>query len=147
MPTLFDPAAADGIRRRLDRLTPDGRPRWGTMSAGRMVAHVSDQLRVALGDLPCEPRPGPMNNPLVRRLVIYVFPWPKGSPTAPELLTTSAGDWAADVAALRSLIDRFTAAGPAGRLAPHPSLGPLTGRMWGVLAWRHLDHHLRQFGV
>lgn len=147
MPTLFDPAAAAGIRKRLDRLTPDRTPRWGTMSAGRMVAHVADQLRMALGELPCRPKRTPFKNPLLKRLIIYLLPWPRGVPTAPELLTTPAGDWDADTAALRTLIDRFAAKGAAAPFPEHPAFGRLNGRMWGVLAWRHLDHHLRQFGV
>jgi hypothetical protein len=28
-----------------------------------------------------------------------------------------------------------------------PLFGPLTGREWGALAYKHADHHLRQFGV
>lgn len=147
MPTLFDRAAADRIRLRLDRLTPHGQPLWGTLSAGGMVAHLSDQLRAALGELACAPKRTPLNNPLMRRLVIYVLPWPKGLPTAPELLSTPAGDWQADMEGLRALIDRFAERGSAGPFAPHPAFGRLTGRMWGVLAWRHVDHHLRQFGA
>lgn len=147
MPTLFDPAAHQAIHARLDRLSPETRPRWGTMNAGRMIAHLADQLRAGLGDLPCEPKRTPFKNPVMQRLVIYVLPWPKGAPTAPELLSTQAGDWDADMAALRSLMDRFTARGPAGPFSEHPAFGRLNGRMWGVLAWRHLDHHLRQFGV
>lgn len=147
MPTLFDPAAASGIRGRLDRLTSNGAPLWGTMDAGRMVAHLSDQLRLALGELPCKPKKTPFRNPVLKRLIIYLLPWPKGVPTSPELLTSPAGDWDADVAALRTLIDRFAAKGAAGPFPEHPTFGKLNGRMWGVLAWRHLDHHLRQFRV
>jgi hypothetical protein len=147
MPTLFDPAAAAGIRGRLDRLTSDRTPQWGSMNAGRMVAHLSDQLRMALGELSCKPKKTPFRNPVLKRLIIYLLPWPKGVPTSPELLTSPAGDWNADVAALRTLIDRFVAKGSAGPFPEHPTFGRLNGRMWGVLAWRHLDHHLRQFGV
>lgn len=147
MPTLFDPAAAAGIRNRLNGLTPDCAPLWGTMDAGRMVAHLSDQLRLALGELSCTPKKTPFRNPVLKRLIIYLLPWPKGVPTSPELLTTPAGGWDADVAALRTLIDRFVAKGSAGPFPEHPAFGRLNGRMWGVLAWRHLDHHLRQFGV
>jgi hypothetical protein len=147
MPTLFDPAAADGIRARLDQLSPGATRRWGSMSAGRMVAHLADQMRMALGELPCKPKRTPFKSFLAKRLVIYWLPWPKGTPTAPELLTTEAGDWDTDMAALRTLMDRFIAKGAGASFPDHPTFGALTGRLWGALAWRHLDHHLRQFDV
>ena len=147
MPTLFDPAARAGIRARVDRLTSEQTPRWGKMSAGKMVVHVSDQLRMALGELPCKPKDTPFKNPLMKRLIIYLLPWPKGAPSADELLQGTPGAWDDDVASLRTLIDRFGERGSAGEFPEHPAFGALNGRMWGVLAWRHLDHHLRQFGV
>jgi Protein of unknown function (DUF1569) len=147
MKTLFDPAAREQIRARVDRLTPERKPLWGRMDAGRAVVHLTSQLRAALGELECRPKKTPMNNWLMRRLVIYWLPWPKGSPTAPEFLATPPATWDEDLAALRSAIDRFGAREEGGAWPPHPAFGPLTGHMWGVLAWRHLDHHLRQFGV
>jgi hypothetical protein len=66
---------------------------------------------------------------------------------APEFLAQPAATWDQDFAALGAAINRFAARGPGGPWAEHPAFGPLTGRMWGVLAWRHLDHHLRQFGL
>ena len=147
MPTLFDPAAREPIRARIDRLRADRRPLWGKMDAGKMVVHLTAQLRAGLGELKCEPKKTPLNNWLMRRLIIYVLPWPQGAPTAPEFIAQPSAAWDDDLAALRSAVDRFAARGEDGPWAPHPAFGPLTGRMWGVLSWRHLDHHLRQFGV
>jgi len=49
---------------------------------------------------------------------------------------------------LRGLIERFTAAGPAGgTMHPHSFFGRLTPEEWATLMYKHLDHHLRQFGV
>jgi hypothetical protein len=68
-----------------------------------------------------------------------------GTPTAPELLARAPGEWANEVDACRALVDRF-AREPLPRAWPdHPGFGPLDARAWGVLAYRHLDHHLRQF--
>ena len=148
MKTLFDPAARDGIRARIDHLAPRQKPLWGRMDAARVIVHLTAQLRAGLGEMECAPKKTPLNNWFMRRMIVYVLPWPKGSPTAPEFLTQPSATWDEDVAALRSAIDRFSARGEAGGpWSPHPAFGPLTTRMWGVLAWRHLDHHLRQFGV
>ena len=77
-----------------------------------------------------------------------MFPFPKGAPTAPELLARcDNADLQTELAAFRELAARV-AAKPAGdRWPDHPAFGALTHKDWGVLAYRHTDHHLRQFGL
>lgn len=68
--------------------------------------------------------------------------------TAPDgFLATQPTTWAADVAGLRDLIERFGARGPHAAWPLSRVFGRITGRSWGVLQHKHLDHHLRQFGV
>jgi hypothetical protein len=148
MKTLFDPAARDEVLARIGRLRPDAPARWGRMHASQMVCHAADQLRGGLGELdtPVERWP-PARWPL-SWLLIHVLPWPKGrTPTPPSLLTTRPAGWAADRDALADLVERFAARGPGGPWAPSAAFGAISGRSWGALAYRHLDHHLRQFGV
>ena len=119
------------------------------MNAPQMVCHCADQLRVALGDVPAKPTPvSLLQSRLVRQVLIYWLPWPKGKiPTAPEMQATEPDAWEGDLAALRRLVDRFAERRPDGDWPPHPAFGPLPGKEWGVLSYKHLDHHLRQFGV
>ncbi len=118
------------------------------MNAHQMVCHLADQLRVALGEIKTQSRPGLLRFRPVRRLLVYWLPWPKGKlPTAPEMLTTAPSEWDRDIAALDALIARFAARSPSEEWAVHLAFGPLSGWEWGVLCWKHLDHHLRQFGV
>jgi hypothetical protein len=145
--TLFDSAAREVIRARVDRLTPQHAAKWGKFDAGRMIVHLTDQLRAALGEMQCAPKNTPFRNPILKRLIIYWLPWPQGAPTAPEFLARPPAAWEEDIAALRAAMDRFGARTPADAWPEHPTFGKLSGRMWGVLAWRHMDHHLRQFGV
>ena len=148
MATIFDAAARAELRRRVDRLAPDAAGRWGRMTAHEMVCHVSDQLRVALGDLPTAPRPMFLTNRLLRELFVFVLPWPKGKiPTAPEMQSTRPGDWARDVTALHALLDRVGGRAPNDAWAPHPAFGAISGREWGRLCHKHTDYHLRQFGA
>jgi hypothetical protein len=146
MKTLFDPETHREILDRLDRLTPETSRRWGTMAAGKMICHLADHLRTALGDLDAGSGGGPMTWAPVKWFAIEVMPWPHGLPTAPAMLTTDPEDFARDVAELKRVIARFLERGPEGAFHPHPLFGPLTGAQWGRLAYRHLDHHLRQFG-
>jgi hypothetical protein len=147
MPTLFDPSARAKLVSRLSGLTPDRRPLWGRLDAARVQTHLAAQLRMALGDLTCRSKNTPFRYPVVRELIIYVLPWPKGAPTAPELLATEPADFEADRQALIQLVERMGTRNPEEPFGEHPAFGPLSRRAWGVLGWRHLDHHLRQFGL
>jgi hypothetical protein len=127
-------------------LTPQHQRHWGKMTVHQMLCHVSDQMRVALGDLPTRPYGGFVSGQLARWYAIHTpGPWPKGKVrTAREMLTAQPTSWDADVAACEALIARFDRERPR---SVHPRFGPLTPREWGILAAKHLDHHFRQFGV
>jgi Protein of unknown function (DUF1569). len=51
------------------------------------------------------------------------------------------------MAALRSTTDRFLCELPSIARRPHYLFGPLTEAQWARWGWRHMDHHLRQFGL
>ena len=65
----------------------------------------------------------------------------------PEMLTTSSAEWRDDVAALHALVDRVGQKDSSEKWGTHPVFGQVSGEEWGLLCWRHLDYHLRQFGV
>jgi len=147
MKSIWDESARRELQRRFEALTPGARPAWGQMSAPKMITHVADSLRMALGELPCAPKKSPLRYTPIKQLVIYVMPWPKSVPTAPELLSRAPTTWTADVGELMALIERVGSIGPGGAFADHPAFGRLSGRTWGALMHRHLAHHLTQFGV
>jgi len=148
MRTIWEAPRQQEIRDRLARLRPDARGAWGKLSAPAMVCHLADSLKMALGDLPVAPKHLPIRYPPLKQLIIYVAPFPKGAPTAPELLTRPPATWQADVAELQALVDRLIARGREPSPWPdHPAFGKLSHRAWGVLTYRHMDHHLRQFGA
>jgi hypothetical protein len=117
------------------------------MNAGRMIAHVNSSLAMANGELATQPKKTPLANPLLRWLVIYVLKWPQGTPTAPELLATPPGEWNAELARFRELLERAGTRSPDGPWPRHPAFGQMKGKHWGVLVYKHLDHHLRQFAA
>jgi hypothetical protein len=148
--TIFDDAARAELCARAARLTAGSAPRWGRMTVGAMLAHVNDGLRMALGELPVRQRRTPLRFAPVRWLVLHALPFPRGAPTAPELLarcaTATDETVAAELAAFAPLLDRVAARRGAGAWPAHPAFGPLSERDWGVLVHKHVDHHLRQFG-
>lgn len=148
MRSLWNPRDREDLLARLERLEPGAPARWGRFTAANMLAHLNDTLRMSSGILPTKLRRSPLRFPLVKQLVIYVAPWPKGVPTAPELLArTDRAAWEEERAAFPKVLEGFTSR-PRGEPMPeHPAFGRLSRRTWGFLAYRHSDHHFRQFGV
>lgn len=147
MPTLHDAAARDALRARLDRLTPDAPRRWGSFDAPRMLSHVNDALRSALGDVKVAPKTSPLRWFPINIIIVRWLPFPKNAPTAPELLARAPGDWAAERAAFSTLIDRVAATPLESRWPAHAAFGSLSGADWSLLQWRHVNHHFEQFGI
>lgn len=146
MPTIRSDADRAAIVARLKALTPTTRPQWGTFTAPRVLCHLADQLRVGLGDIPTRPRGTFAGRTLLKWLVVYTpMRAPPGkAQTSPEMLTTAPTDWTADLLACEHLIERLSTA---PSTPSHPFFGALSPSGWGRLSWKHLDHHLRQFGV
>ena len=72
----------------------------------------------------------------------------RNSPTVREFVISETSDFETECGQLNALIDRFAAAGPSGCAThPHPFFGKLTPDEWAQLMYKHLDHHLRQFGM
>jgi hypothetical protein len=145
--TLLHAASRQEIQQRLAHLVPDRAPLWGKFNAPRMVVHVADSIRMALGELPVAAKNTPLQLPLLKHLAIYVLPFPRGTHTAPELLARAPAAWNGEIVALSALVERFSARSPRDTWPRHPIFGAMSGRAWGVLAYRHCDHHFRQFGI
>jgi len=137
------------ICQRIGSVTSASVPRWGKMDARAMLTHLRDSALMALGDLPvaCKGKRAFQVFP-IKHLILHVVPFPKGAPTAPELLVP---DEAASVDAIRSqlvsLVERIGAGPRQGDGPVHPLFGRLSFREWGVATYKHTDHHLRQFGA
>jgi hypothetical protein len=146
--TLFDAPGLAAMLARLDALRADSPRQWGKMDAAQMLAHCQQPLRVALGELPLKRSLiGLLFGRIAKKKLLAPAPWKPGLPTAPEFKITGARDFAKEKVALRTLVERFGTGGPAALTKrPHPFFGPLTVDEWQGLQWRHLDHHLRQFG-
>lgn len=148
MATAWDPSFRASLADRAKRLTADARPQWGKFNATGMLAHVNDSYRMVLGDLHVKPKNLPIRFPPLKQLIIYALPFPKGAPTAPELLARcDRADLVEEQQAYEALLARIGAITPATQLEAHPAFGELTHRAYGVLIARHTDHHFRQFGL
>ena len=152
MATLFDATTRAALETRVRRLRPDSRPNWGRMSAHQAICHLSDGFRMGLGERPCAPIAGRFKR-LLKMVALYApLRWPRGTiKTVPEVEQGIGGtpptEFERDRAELLALIARFATAPPQAFPSAHPIFDRMSANDWGRWGYRHLDHHLRQFGT
>jgi hypothetical protein len=151
MKNLFDAAVANEVKARLRQLEPQSERLWGKMTAAQMLAHCSVSMQWAVGEVVPEELalPARLMGLVVKPMVFRNDePMRKNSPTARGLIVTDERDLDKERERLSGLIDRFAAGGAAGCTRnPHSFFGKMTPEEWAILTYKHLDHHLRQFGV
>jgi hypothetical protein len=150
MRNLFNATAAKEVKERAAQLRPDSERQWGTMNPAQALAHCSAGLEWAVGDrVPPRMLVGRLIGRMVKPLALgNDDPMRRNSPTAKDLVVKDERDLETERERLCGLIDRFTSAGPEGCTThPHSFFGPLKPAEWATLMYKHLDHHLRQFGV
>jgi hypothetical protein len=149
MHSLFDAADRQSVLGRLARLQPGAKRQWGKMAAAQMMAHCSAALEVATGDRPRKQALiGKIFAPFVRSSLLGEKPFGRSSPTDPAFIVTEEKDFEAEKRRLTGIVSRFCERGPEkASVQLHSFLGRLNGEEWGVMMYKHLDHHLRQFGA
>jgi len=143
---LHDPAVYASIRRRVESLRVDSQRQWGKMSIDQMLWHVNVSMREAVGEYTPQLKPLPVPKAVMRWAVINI-PWGRGATTRPDMYAVSTYDFNAQQAECLSLIDRIVGRPLSAEWPISASMGRMTGRHWSKLTAKHLDHHLRQFGV
>ena len=147
---LFDPATAQNLKFRIGLMLTTMVPRWGTMQPAQALAHCAAGMELASG-VRVAPRlvVGRIIGWLLKPLVLgNDRPMRRTTPTIPGQEVRDERDLAQEQQRLCRLIDHFCESGSAGCTRhPHSFFGPLTPAQWAVLSYKHLDHHLRQFGV
>jgi hypothetical protein len=150
MKNLFEAATAKEIKERIAKLEPKSERQWGKMTAPQAMAHCSVAMEWAVGDS-VAPRMfvGRILGPMAKSQVLKdEKPMRRNTPTAKSLVVADERDLGKERERLCALVDRFAVSGPPGCTRhPHTFFGRLTPEEWATLMYKHLDHHLRQFGV
>lgn len=152
MQTIADTDALEHLLARLARIEASTERRWGTLTPGEMLCHLGDATASVLGHrVPPGPKPAGQRRPVLKWLALWTpLRWPRGVPTRPGVDPKQGGtrptdfekDRARAVAGLRELATRQDGLTPV-----HFRFGPMSVEDWRRWAWRHTDHHLRQFGL
>ena len=149
MKSLFSDEAVAEIKTRLEKIQANQNPTWGKMSAPQMLAHCKFPLQVALGELELE-KPN-----MFKRLLFSLFksslyddkPWKQNIPTAKEFVVSDEKEFIKEKAELLDYINKFNEKKSQQNWPPHPMFGEFKNDQWGKMQYKHLDHHLIQFGT
>ncbi len=147
MKSLFDADAYSEIRSRLDSLNENSERLWGKMSAGQMVHHCQGPFNIMLGKNDYGMKPNWLAKVFFKKSLYNDKLWRKNLPTAKFLKETEPRDFVQEKAVLESLLTEFESRKDQAEWDPHPGFGYFTKQQWGQMQYKHLDHHLRQFGV
>jgi hypothetical protein len=150
MKNVFDPAVTAELIHRIEQLSPESPALLGKMSVDQMLAHCCVAYEMAFTNT------HPKANPVMRFLlktfvkagVVNEVPYKRNLPTAPAFRIKSEKNFAEEKARLISFVEQTLAAGKSGFEGKEsPSFGSMTAKEWNNLLYKHLDHHLTQFGA
>ncbi|WP_214072949.1 DUF1569 domain-containing protein [Mucilaginibacter sp. dw_454] len=150
MKSVFNPADVIELIYRVNKLTPDTQPLWGKMAVGQMLAHVNVSYEMVFTDK--HPRPNAFARVIiklfVKSAVVGPKPYKRNSPTAPAFLIKEDKNFDIEKTRLLSHLNQTQQLGEEyfHNKRSH-SFGKLTAAEWNVMFYKHLDHHLTQFGV
>lgn len=149
MHSLFEASVVEEITNRIEQLQPESKAIWGKMTVAQMLAHCTGGMQMATGEIQLPRRfIGRLLAPFIKASYYNDLPFPKNINTDKALVITDNKDFLVEKEALILHINKFHQ-GNAQHCtkAPHPLLGHFTPEQWAKGMYKHVDHHLRQFGV
>src|SRR5215469_13159562 len=148
MKNLFEPRTVQEVMTRIEQLKPSSQRGWGKMDVAQMMAHCSAALEMASGKFVAKRTLlGRVIGPLIRHVLTDDSPFPRNSPTAKELKVGTC-DFARERERLKQCVRQLHEGGESECTKhPHPLFGKIMPLEWSTGMYKHLDHHLKQFGV
>lgn len=150
MKSVFNPADVAELTDRINKLTPQTQPQWGKMVVAQMLAHCNVSYEMVYTDK--HPKPNAFIKLIlklfVKPTVVGPEPYKHNSQTAPAFLIKDERDFEAEKKRLIDHLNQTLELGEAhfdGKKSH--SFGTLSFEEWNTMFYKHLDHHLTQFGV
>jgi len=150
LPNIFSKTVCDELIGRINKLEADTPPKWGKMTAPQMLAHCNVTYEMAYTDK--HPKPNLFMRfilkSFVKNIVVSEKPYKHNSQTAPAFLITDSRDFDVERKRLIEYLDKTQQLGAENfNNKPSHSFGKLSVEEWNNMFYKHLDHHLTQFGV
>ncbi|HET7116183.1 MAG TPA: DUF1569 domain-containing protein [Hanamia sp.] len=150
MNTLFDKTTNYIIISRIEKLRPSSKARWGKMNVTKMLAHLDLSFQANFGEivLKRDILLSTIFKPVARRILLGKKPFWKNMPTDKKLLPQEPVDFFEEQQKVIEMIKKYVTHGPEIiSKNPHNILGKITAEQSAFISYKHVDHHLRQFGV
>jgi hypothetical protein len=146
---FYDDSTYENLLSRIGRLTAETGAEWGKMTAAQMCSHCAEVAEVANGKaLVNTPWYVRLMGGLIKKMVMSEKPYPRSSKTHPQFEIETALDFEEQKTRLLEVLQAMHSAGRARvEEVRHPIFGQLTADEQGWATYKHLDHHLKQFGV
>ncbi|MFI5204110.1 MAG: DUF1569 domain-containing protein [Flavobacteriales bacterium] len=149
MKNLFNQTDVDEILKRIEKLKPGSQRQWGKMNAAQMITHCNKSLETAMGKNVIKPLfIGGIIGHIIKKSAYNEKPFGKNSPTDKSYKFNADSDFEQGKSnAMASVKEFFQGGASKCTVHPHPFFGHFTPEQWAIFQWKHLDHHLRQFGL
>ncbi|MDB5207119.1 MAG: hypothetical protein JWR72_2194 [Flavisolibacter sp.] len=145
---LFETTATEEILSRLNAIHSNTPAQWGKMNAAQMMAHCTATFKNYFGELKIKQAfIGKLFGKMAKKKMFSTAPIGKGLPTDSQYKMSGEKDFEAEKESLIVYINRFATEGYTVTSSVHPFFGKMSAQEWAVLGYRHMDHHLKQFGV
>ncbi|TAF47666.1 MAG: DUF1569 domain-containing protein [Sphingobacteriales bacterium] len=150
LPNIFNKEVSEKVIQRIEQLKPSTQAKWGKMSVDQVLAHCNVSYELVYDNI--HPKPnffmGFILKTFVKNIVVSETPYKKSSQTAPEFIMKGDKNFEAEKTRLIEYIKKTQQLGETtfdNKVSN--SFGKLTATEWSNLFYKHLDHHLNQFGV
>jgi hypothetical protein len=150
MKNLFTEKDTQETLKRIDSLAENSKPNWGKMSVGQMLSHCSVTYEMVFTDKHKKPNLflKLILKTFIKKAVVSEKPYPKNGKTSPQFLITDKKDFLKEKEPLKNYMKQTQKLGESyfeGKESN--SFGKLTAAEWNAMFYKHLNHHLTQFGV
>ncbi len=150
LPNLFTTEVSNQIIQRVHSLKPSSQALWGKMNVAQMLAHCNVTYEMIYDTKHPAPK-GFMKLMLkwfVKPIVVNEKPYPKNSRTAPAFIIVDERIFEIEKSRLIEYITKTTQLGESYFESKESlSFGKLSKDEWNNMFYKHLNHHLSQFGA
>ena len=150
MKSLFETETLSEITNRIEKLNEGTIPNWGKMNVGQMVKHCQVPFNVVSGAVKMETKVGFLKKmifSLMKSMMYNDKPWKRNIPTGKEFIINEEVDFYSEKSVLLNIVAEFHNKKDQAEWPIHPVFGKFTKEQYGKMNYKHLDHHLTQFGV
>lgn len=150
MKSLFETEAYQEIQNRIESLDENKKALWGKMNVGQMTKHCQMPFKVIDGEIMPTFKIGFLKKMIFSMMKSIMYNdklWKEGVPTSKEFIIDYDVNLTEEKANLLKAVSTFHERKNQEHWEPHPVFGSFKKEQWGKMQYKHLDHHLRQFGV